>query len=315
MAIRPIRGDELATFTTFSADPARNADLAQYLTGLLDGGYCRLDWCLVNEEASAFTGRIVYSGERGESLARHLVFLDLPWSGDYLSAGGDLVRSSLPLIPTPADADIDCLLDLPSPRVPHPEPLIAALQHAGFRLTLDRRRFEWTSDRPVPPAPPRLTFRNLREVGEEAFIAAMARLTEGTLDHYTRKRRDEIGALAAAREHFTDEQRYQKRYEPEWWQLGYTRDGELVGLVMPAENNSWPNIGYIGVVPEQRGRGYVDELLAQGTRTLLAEGATRIIADTDLANVPMADAFLRGGYAQYATRTIYTLDRGAPAGA
>jgi ribosomal protein S18 acetylase RimI-like enzyme len=185
------------------------------------------------------------------------------------------------------------------------------LAQVGFRPTLERQRFEWTGDRRVPAAPQRLTFLNLLEVGDEAFVAAMARISEGTLDHYTRARRDEIGALAAAREHFTDEQRYQKRYEPVWWQLGYSREGELAGLVMPSENNAWPNIGYIGVVPEQRGCGYVDELLAQGTRTLVAEGAARIIADTDLANIPMANAFLRGGYTRYGTRSVYTLDASA----
>jgi ribosomal protein S18 acetylase RimI-like enzyme len=253
----------------------------------------------------------VYSSDRGQRVPRYLVFLDLPWTGDYLSAARELVQSSLALVPRSPGEDIECLLDVPSPRVPYPEQMREALAHVGFRLTLERERFEWTSDCPVPAAPRRLMFRNLLDVGDDAFVAALARISEGTLDHYTRARRDEIGALAAAREHFTDEQRYQKRYEPVWWQLGYTREGELAGLVMPAENNTWPNIGYIGVVPEQRGCGYVDELLAQGTRTLVAEGATRIIADTDLANVPMANAFLRGDYTHCATRTIYTLDASA----
>jgi RimJ/RimL family protein N-acetyltransferase len=314
MAIRPIRREELAAFTTFSDDPGRNADLAHYVTGLLDGDYLRLDWCLVSEsdEDGAVTGRIVFSSDRGERAPRYLVFLDLPWSGDYLAAATSLIHGSLALLPATPGENIECLLDVPSPRVPHPERTREALVHAGFRLTLDRRRFEWTSGHPLPAAPRRLTFRSLTEVGDEAFVAAMARVSEGALDHYTAARRDEIGALAAAREHFRDEQRYQKRYEPAWWQLGYTPEGALAGLVMPAENNAWPNIGYIGVVPEQRGRGYVDELLAQGTRTLAAEGATRIIADTDLANVPMANAFLRGGYTQFATRTVYALDRGGP---
>lgn len=76
---------------------------------------------------------------------------------------------------------------------------------------------------------------------------------------------------------------------------------------MPAENSRWPNIGYIGVVPDQRGHGYSMDLLAQGTRTLIAEGAKRIIADTDLDNTPMANAFLSMGYRQFATRQFWKL--------
>ncbi|MDF5723365.1 MAG: hypothetical protein PUP91_23415 [Rhizonema sp. PD37] len=58
------------------------------------------------------------------------------------------------------------------------------------------------------------------------------------------------------------------KYKPEWWQLAYTQDGSLVGLIMPVENDIGPTIGYIGVISEYRGQGYVNDLLAQGTLTL-----------------------------------------------
>ena len=66
---------------------------------------------------------------------------------------------------------------------------------------------------------------------------------------------------------------------------------------MPARNYTMPTIGYIGVVPEQRGRGYVDELLAE-MAWMLADLAPReeVGADTDFANVPMAKAFARAGF-------------------
>jgi RimJ/RimL family protein N-acetyltransferase len=49
-----------------------------------------------------------------------------------------------------------------------------------------------------------------------------------------------------------------------------------------------PVIGYIAVVPEQRGHGYAYDLLAEATRLLAAEGADRIVAGTDVTNTPMA---------------------------
>ncbi|CAM5456878.1 hypothetical protein [Streptomyces badius] len=47
-------------------------------------------------------------------------------------------------------------------------------------------------------------------------------------------------------------------------------------------------------VPEDSGRhGYIDDLLAEGTRVPAAEGVDRIRAATDLGNVPMAKSFER----------------------
>ena len=67
-------------------------------------------------------------------------------------------------------------------------------------------------------------------------------------------------------------------------------------------------IGYIGVVPSQRGRGYVDDLLARGTAILRHDVPDIVIrADTDLANAPMAAAFERAGYERFATRREYEL--------
>jgi RimJ/RimL family protein N-acetyltransferase len=59
------------------------------------------------------------------------------------------------------------------------------------------------------------------------------------------------------------------------------------------------------VLPEYRGRGYVDEILAEVTRILAIEaGATAIHADTDLGNQPMAAAFERLGYRNFGRRLV-----------
>src|SRR5947207_1973842 len=50
----------------------------------------------------------------------------------------------------------------------------------------------------------------------------------------------------------------------------------LVGLVMPTNSLTAGTIGYIGVVPEQRGHGYSHDLLVHGTATLQAAGITMI---------------------------------------
>ena len=77
---------------------------------------------------------------------------------------------------------------------------------------------------------------------------------------------------------------------------------------MPAGTPTFVSIGYIGVVPERRGRGYVNDLLARGTETLLRVGNGQVLrADTDVDNAPMAAAFERAGYRRFATRREYEI--------
>ncbi len=92
----------------------------------------------------------------------------------------------------------------------------------------------------------------------------------------------------------------------EWWRLAYTADGALVGVVMPSRNYQSFVIAYIGVVPEQRGRGHVGGLLAEATTFLVGEGAERIVADTDTGDRPMAAAIGRAGYRVTARRIVMT---------
>jgi hypothetical protein len=53
------------------------------------------------------------------------------------------------------------------------------------------------------------------------------------------------------------------------------------------------------VLPTLRGNGYINEILAEGTRILAAQDVPLIRASTDLGNVPMAEAFTRAGWVNF----------------
>jgi RimJ/RimL family protein N-acetyltransferase len=89
------------------------------------------------------------------------------------------------------------------------------------------------------------------------------------------------------------------RSPQEWWRIATLPDGDPVGFVIPARNSYHPIIAYIGVLPAHRGNGYIDDLLAEGTRILAAHDVPRTRAATDLGNVPMARAFQRAGYVNF----------------
>jgi hypothetical protein len=124
----------------------------------------------------------------------------------------------------------------------------------------------------------------------------------GSLNGETRKN---LAAFRADRQAREDMELYRSMPgEREWWRLAYAADGRLAGLAMPNCNPHGPVVGYLGVVPELGGHRYIDDILAEITRFHAARSAHRITDATDRTNLPMAAAFERAGYRNYAVRLV-----------
>jgi ribosomal protein S18 acetylase RimI-like enzyme len=78
-----------------------------------------------------------------------------------------------------------------------------------------------------------------------------------------------------------------------------------------ARNQRQAVVAYVGVVPEQRGRGLAPRLVRRVTEQLLASGADEIGGDCDRDNVAMVKAFERAGFEQVARRRSYRREVGA----
>jgi RimJ/RimL family protein N-acetyltransferase len=313
MHTRPIRADELALFVGAAGSPDHRREVEMYLQSMFTAGSMRPEWCFVAQEGDRTLGRVAFWTLPGMDEPFALVLLDVPWDGDYAGAGTRLLKDILGEARALGAAEIEHVVDAP-PIPPqfqyHPEKRVELLEGVGFALRRETGRFEWRGVEP-PAETGRLTFRTLEEVGEDAFVEAMRRASEGTLDREIRKERQRRGPQGAAREFFEDAKRV--KHDPSWWQLAYAPNGELVGLVMPAEPPGFLTVFYVGVMPEMRGHSYVDDLLAAGTATLLEtrrrEGNQKSLrADTDVANAPMAAAFERAGWARFAGRREYVVD-------
>ena len=175
------------------------------------------------------------------------------------------------------------------------EDRMSALERTGARLLVERLRLEWQSGTPIVPQSGRLHFRSVESRGE--LVDLLGLLLIGTLDAYSRQDLADGTAAQVASAQYDEFASYDSPQN--WWRIATLAGGEPVGLVIPARNAYNPIVAYIGVAPAYRGDGYVDDLLAEGTRILAAAGASRIRAATDLANVPMARAFERAGYVNF----------------
>jgi RimJ/RimL family protein N-acetyltransferase len=187
------------------------------------------------------------------------------------------------------------------------EDRMAALERLGARLLVERLRLEWRSGTPIPALSARLAFRPVADRSE--LVELMTLVLDGTLDVHSLEALGRGSARQAAAEQY-DGELMGYSSPREWWRIATLPDGDPVGFVIPARNDYNPIIAYIGVLPRHRGRGYVDDLLSEGTRVLAASDAPRIRASTDLVNVPMAKAFQRAGYAVYQHQIDMTWARG-----
>ncbi|MEV0192991.1 GNAT family N-acetyltransferase [Kitasatospora purpeofusca] len=205
-------------------------------------------------------------------------------------AGAELLRS--------APWQVELEINLPGDWRERPELRTAAearftaARAAGYELLVERFLYRWTSERGLPERPGRLCFE--AEPDDAVFLDALRRIHSATLDAHALRAVAEGGVDRAAQEeldffHWCPSPR-------EWWQTARTPDGDLAGIHIPAHNPSGPTIGFIGVLPGHRGRGYAYDLLAECTRTLVDHGAEFITAATDRTNHPMAANFTKAGF-------------------
>jgi GNAT superfamily N-acetyltransferase len=179
-----------------------------------------------------------------------------------------------------------------------------AVKRAGLSSLLERSRYEWTPEAGVPKPSGRVTFR--AEPDDEVFVDLVTRVLDGSLDTTSTVEAAEMGAEAQGRSD-VDFHRDVMLGERSWWRVAENADGEVVGFGFPSRNPGSPAVGYLGVLPEHRGHGYVDDILGEITRILADEvGAEAIRADTDLQSTPMAACFGRAGSRNFARRLVFS---------
>lgn len=307
LTIRPIAADELSAFLALQPDPERTADQAAYVDRMFAAGAMRPEWCYLATDGDRVVGRFAFWSLPKVDVPISIVLVDVDGTLDRAMIADALLQRAVEEALAGSPEEFGYVLDEPeqSPQWQHdPEARAGWLERAGFEVVRSASR--WSYDGPPPKARSRLTFRTYEEVGEAAFLGALEEVSSSTLDARVEADRDRLGAAAEARSTLEDVRALE--VQPGWWQLAYDSSDALVGLVMPARAPNMTTIGYIGVVPSQRGRRYVDDLLARGTAVLRHDEPDIVIrADTDRANAPMAAAFERAGYERFATRREYEL--------
>lgn len=303
--IRTARPDEIPDL--YSTDDAkRNADTAASLTRLLDVGCVKPEWCFLAESDGRVTGSVVLWARPGHDTPTDFVLLDTDWERSpetgqalldhALAAAGDLGADALGHV-----------VDIPNAAPQHRTHL--RIRHEllirnGFTITRDGRRWEWRAGDPIPEPDDRLTWRNLAELGVEPFLTLLTELLADTQDSLLQAEVDKFGLRGAAEEIWKDS--LDMEHMNTWFELGFDADGSAAAVSLPSRNPTVAVIGFVGVSPQHRGKGYSASVVVRGTRILARAGAEVIRGDCDTVNLAMVRGFERAGYRNFVNRKEYS---------
>jgi ribosomal protein S18 acetylase RimI-like enzyme len=296
---RAIHRDELDDWLAVGADDPGNDRLANRIRAAWADGASGPELTFVaQDETGAPIGRLAFTHgsvasalpDLNEALA---VGLWVAWGSPAgVEVGRRLVVDNIPALPRSVIA-----LDAHA----NPEYMIGSdvrrrvYEAAGLPLFQEKEGFLWTpGGSPAVDRERRLTFRDITDTGTDLYARTMSRCPAGSLDRQDRYYAGLVGLDGWGPEmlgFLTDE-------DAPSWLLAFDAAGDVVGYVALGtfDDPTRGTIMHIGVVPEQRGRGYVDDLLRACNEAALRRGFDRVLSDVDVENGPMLAAMERAGH-------------------
>jgi hypothetical protein len=316
---RPLAdSSEFALFTSFpeptSGVGARSRTFAEYVA---DGDYLP-ERVWIAERDGAVVARAAFWTPPGSAVPDSVDYFDFGPGPEGVEIGATLLRAAYPVMAPPGYSSPrhpvggrpDYHLFLPADWRERPdarrdaEARIAAAELAGLNRLVERLNLRWTPDCGLPDRPGRLRFEPAGGRYED-LVTTIMRVNESTLDVHVRSDIDRLGARAAVEEMLAEAQAAPGAAGREWWRLAYLAGtDDLVGFVLPARA-PFATLYYLGVVPEQRGHHYSDDLVIEALHIFTAAGELTAYDNTDVGNVPMAASFARVGYRVVGRRIIF----------
>lgn len=280
--------------------PGGPDDYTATVAELWASGASRPEWCFVLEDGSGQVGRVGFRISPTTSDPRwlgslppdelSLFGLELPWDDGYLSLGRRLLGEAAAVVDgaVPEVLEVRIINELHD----HSEARRHLAEGIGMTVFAEKQGFEWIDDGKPVAASERLEFRSVADIGLDAYRKLMAPCGSGTLDRNDRYYWEGCGADNWAAQMTV----YLEEADMPMWLVGYC-DTTAVGYIAVARDDDWGStIVHVGVVPDQRGNGYIHDLLSAGTAAAQQAGLGAMLSDVDVLNRPMTNAMVRAGH-------------------
>lgn len=306
VAFRASSPDDLEAVLAFStSDPVSWIGPDRYRQESATRNY-RPEWSFLALRDGQPVGRALWWGGPDATTPSTLddLIVDVADADERADIAAGLIRAGAEAFGTLPEWVVDVAVDW------HEDPLAVAAvswreraaHAAGLDRTTERVSVAWEPGTGLPAARTDgdLTFRS----GDDAeFLDLFARVTVGSLDAHTRATVAELGAHGTAADDLEFYLTLPGRRQD--WRIAEDADGLVVGFVLATRTAYDAAISYIGVLPQHRGRGVVDALLAEALRIHDAAGEARVVATTDTDNTPMRRAFERAGFSVTKRRMVF----------
>lgn len=171
----------------------------------------------------------------------------------------------------------------------------AVAEASGFEIFQEKEGFWWPDGGENLPESGDLRWQSMASIGRAPFIDAIGRCLSATLD------RSDILTFPRSRPEDWAENFLKHDAKPEdeqSWLFAETADGEPIGFVGVSAREVDPEaavLNLIGVLPEQRGHRYVDQLIYAAYREARRRGFKGVMSFVDVENHPMMAAARRSG--------------------
>jgi GNAT superfamily N-acetyltransferase len=244
------------------------------LARLLDSACTRPEWILLSFGAGASVEVLVLAAPSEFNLPLEIIRLlgNLDARSDYsilLQQGIDIAKSLgvAELYSTVAEDSSDT----------------SALIKVGFSRWRMVVRFESTD--PVDFEVQGYQSTEVRNFTRSEIITLIEKTSQRCGDSQIELYRQRLGGMADAE--MTLQMMESIGYDPRWWRVALTEEGDTVGIIFPVIAFGERTIGYIGVIPEYRGRNIALFLLSEAWSVMKKEGHSTLFAEADERNVAM----------------------------
>lgn len=305
--VRSISIGELERFICEPEQPENLERVRAFFKRQLESGETKPEWCYVLDNGANFLARIIvftfpeahpeygityFAFERELSFENRTSFIRKVTQKMHQQVGATIFTHEQRTSSEKYDSNIKLL------------------QGAGFSLSSSRLRYTLnvSSFEPLTELPIELTEHSIADVGAEEFIKALQIVISNSSDTEDILRINEHGAENAARQFF--EMLSTRDSFLERWKMYLTSSGEFVGLVIPqflGNRTDIGTVGYIGVNPPVRSKGYGGLILRRAVSMLAQAGAIEMIDECDSANTSGIRILEQTGYERQYEKELWKL--------
>jgi GNAT superfamily N-acetyltransferase len=138
------------------------------------------------------------------------------------------------------------------------------------------------------------------------IIALIQRVSERCADSQIEGSRRRLGGMVDAE--MTLQMMESTRYEPRWWRVALAPEGESLGIIFLVVAFGEPTIGFVGIVPEHRGRNIASFLLNEAWSTMRRQGHSTLCAEADERNVAMHRLLTKNAFTRRSEKQEWRLE-------